>query len=912
MPATDRFSLVVESVTRGDAEVRKFTEAINKLATVTEGAAQRTKVASDKSAAAARQFANREFADSVRNFVQSPLQAASVAAENFALSMGKTGLIAAGAVVGIAAVTAASFKLVSSVGAAAEQMVNLADRTGLTVAQVDKLQAMGKIAGVSIQSLESSARVLSQAIEGTGETGDKAREALDRLGVATIDGTGKQREMGTVLNDVIKSLAAVTDTSKRTFLATQILGRGATEILPLVKAYQELDRATSGFGTTAREKLVRDLAAAGDTVDLLGLKWERLKQQLAVPASAVVGVTVKVVEAFEALSGGASTGSAGRAGGPEAVFGGPRQGPRGPGSPVVSGFAAGFAADVNSRITRARGFRERTLTGQSGLEARLKEVVQERSALERMLSSSSLSLTAGRQLEGDLKRLVTEQERIEAQLKRLRAPNAGAFVLREGDLFGEAPRPRSPSLFGRFGTFESPESERIAAAPGSTAEFGAGLLEARRASDQRRISAARQLADFESERIRLLAGPGGELDAVNQITAVRLAALEQQRVLGADLFAVEQERQRILNDAILQRLAVERKRLDDFRNSAGQIFDALVAGGRTSLSDFLRGQVLTIGRTVFQNVAGEVFKGASGRLTIPGQRTGGSLNLFGRVLAGTPFGDIGGGGLVSATTTNTQATIENTAALYSTRGGIAGVAGTASLPGLPGGVFRGAGPGGMIFSAQSGAARGTVGQFFSGIGALGGNPLGAIFTPSGQSVQIGSGVATTYTTAERVGAAAGAAAVVAAGVVGVKGGIQQGGFKGTTQALASGLGTAAALDPEPISKAILATAASIAGIANLIAPDPKQVRDRQLNELIASGRFTDPLSTEFGFTSTGGGFDRNRLGFREAPAPIIVQVQTLDSRSFLDNSEEIADAVRYAMQRGHQINRTAQEVVLNQ
>jgi hypothetical protein len=47
--------------------------------------------------------------------------------------------------------------------------------------------------------------------------------------------------------------------------------------------------------------------------------------------------------------------------------------------------------------------------------------------------------------------------------------------------------------------------------------------------------------------------------------------------------------------------------------------------------------------------------------------------------------------------------------------------------------------------------------------------------------------------------------------------------------------------------------------------------------------------------------------------PIVVQVQAMDSKSFIDHSQDIADAVNVAMQYGgHPINRTAREVVLGQ
>src|SRR5687768_14245294 len=115
MPATDKYSLVVESVTRGEAELRRFEQTVGRLSDVVERSNKRMGDSSKRVGDDTRQFAT-----SLKNFVQSPLQASGEAVENFALRFGKLG---AGLAVGgaaIAGVGVAAFKLVAEVGTAAE------------------------------------------------------------------------------------------------------------------------------------------------------------------------------------------------------------------------------------------------------------------------------------------------------------------------------------------------------------------------------------------------------------------------------------------------------------------------------------------------------------------------------------------------------------------------------------------------------------------------------------------------------------------------------------------------------------------------------------------------------------------------------------------------------------------------
>lgn len=145
MPATDRYSLIVESATRGEAELRRFEQTMNRVADVVERSQKRTGDGSRKVSDDTRQFAAN-----LRNFISSPLQAAGDATENFALRFGKLGVGVAGGAVAIGAAGLALVKFVDEVGNAAGEVRDLAVRAGLSISQIDRFQAAAKIAKATI------------------------------------------------------------------------------------------------------------------------------------------------------------------------------------------------------------------------------------------------------------------------------------------------------------------------------------------------------------------------------------------------------------------------------------------------------------------------------------------------------------------------------------------------------------------------------------------------------------------------------------------------------------------------------------------------------------------------------------------------------------------------------------------
>lgn len=391
-------------------------------------------------------------------------------------------------------------------------------------------------------------------------------------------------------------------------------------------------------------------------------------------------------------------------------------------------------------------------------------------------------------------------------------------------------------------------------------------------------------------------GPGGEGRAVEQsyqtrlelaeklfdITArkinIEVAAADQEKALAEarvkredEIFQARQEHEQ----AIAQ---LQRKALDEARTQAGKLFDAVTSRNPSqALQQFGIGELKGLGRTAFQNIAGPKIEGITSSIA----------SIF---PASGPIGDALKGSILDPTKNGDQQkrTADNTADIAKwTKATVDLLAGKTTTDGasfLSGGA-AGAGADGapsIPFLSPS-LSPGTANALFGPVlgASLSGDSAsasgGLLASLSGSLKQFGGGASifarqgapavwdaitgdSGGTGAERAGVIAGAAGAAIAGYEGVASGVKQGGVGGYSKAVASGAATAAAFDPEPISKAILETVAIVGGVVSAIAGNNPQKRDAAITKYLAQNQFQAPKQQTASFDLTGHYTDFDKTG----------------------------------------------------
>ncbi len=930
MPATDRYQLLVESQTRGEAEVRRFSDALSKLADTVQRKNQQTATGAatmQRSVSTSLDKIQKDAestGNSLKQTLANPLQAVSDKFLSGAGGASKFAGAAAGIAVGIGLASGALKTFIQEVSETALEVKSLSLSTGLTIGQADKLRAAANLTGFDIRNLKEAALDLSVALKDTGGQGDQTRQLLKQLGVSAFDASGKTRPLNVVLLETFDALSKVQDVTTRVNRSRVLGGADAAKsVQPLLAGYREANRLAEELGFGTRDGLLKALDDSAKQLRAFDLQWEIIKGKLAEKISPII---VPILLKVSRLASGDTSALPGAAFQAEAQAADDQLFSRmfpSIGAESLQGLRPGVPnlgdGGLSAGQKLSESFRSGLTGTEDGMKLRLEALGKERAQLTAQLSSGSLNESSFKSLKQQLARVTAEQVGLDRQLAFLAKARAGAELVVDSqtlidlNIGQEIRTKRVPSLFKtsapNLPEFVSTEADRDAANPFNDKGMGAraaGQAEADKRERELNVAFARQFVQFEQERINLLTGPGGELDAINKIYELKKAGLEQELQYGTEIFDLTERRLQIEQERTLSILNLQRQKRDEARGLASDFVGSIQAGNPRN---FFREQ----GGRLINQVGTNLLTGPFQRIqsTLGGI---GAASGLGGLLRGTLLDPSNAKPIdrVATATERTAAASEKTAAALTGRS-IGGI----SIPGA--GVSL---PGGFDAIRALGPASGFTGGFTRGVNGVGAG-LTSVIAPGGLfaglrssegSIALGNGAATTTfglgleSKSARVANVAGSIAAVGAGALTAYRGFKQGGLAGISQGITATLGTAA-LIPGP-QQPFIAAAAATAALVSMLIPDPKQARDKQIDREINAALFEDQTPMAYNLDRLGRGFDSNKLGQVRNMGNLTVVIQALDSKSVYDARESIADAVRGAMIDGHGINRTAQEVVL--
>jgi len=161
---------------------------------------------------------------------------------NTGLAKAQTGLKGFGkaAAIGFTAVATAAAAASVAIGIGIKHALDHADalgksaqKAGVAVEALSRLEYAGKLADVSLESLTGGLQKLSKSmVEVAGGKGPAA--AFQALGIAVKDGLGNLRDGDQVFADVADRFSRMEDGALKTALAIKIFGKSGAELIPLL------------------------------------------------------------------------------------------------------------------------------------------------------------------------------------------------------------------------------------------------------------------------------------------------------------------------------------------------------------------------------------------------------------------------------------------------------------------------------------------------------------------------------------------------------------------------------------------------------------------------------------------------------------------------------------------------------
>lgn len=200
---------------------------------------------------------------------------------------------AGGALAGIAGL---AYKSVQ----AADDLNTLAKQTGISTAELQKMQYASDLIDVSVDSITGA---MTKMKKNMASTSKDTQAAFQKIGVSVQDSNGQLRDATTVFYEVLEGLSHVANETERDTLAMQLFGRSADELAGIVDdggaALRELGLEAEQLGLIMDQQTLDSLNNVNDAVDKLKAKANgELAQSGAKAMEAMMPVFEKVLDAM--------------------------------------------------------------------------------------------------------------------------------------------------------------------------------------------------------------------------------------------------------------------------------------------------------------------------------------------------------------------------------------------------------------------------------------------------------------------------------------------------------------------------------------------------------------------------------------------------------------------------------------
>lgn len=200
---------------------------------------------------------------------------------------------AGGALAGIAGL---AYKSVQ----AADDLNTLAKQTGISTAELQKMQYASDLIDVSVDSITGA---MTKMKKNMASTSKDTQAAFQRIGVSVQDSNGQLRDATTVFYEVLEGLSHVANETERDTLAMQLFGRSADELAGIVDdggaALRELGLEAEQLGLIMDQQTLDSLNNVNDAVDKLKAKANgELAQSGAKAMETLMPVFEKVLDAM--------------------------------------------------------------------------------------------------------------------------------------------------------------------------------------------------------------------------------------------------------------------------------------------------------------------------------------------------------------------------------------------------------------------------------------------------------------------------------------------------------------------------------------------------------------------------------------------------------------------------------------
>ena len=178
-----------------------------------------------------------------------------------------------------------------------DAMAKAAQKIGIPVEELIRLEHAADLAGVSLETLNNGVGRLSRNMNDAADGLKAPQRAFDQLGINIRNSEGQLKSMSEILPEIADRFASMKDGTEKTAIAMVLLGRSGRELIPLLNAGGEglnaLKAEADALGLVFDTKTAQAAEQFNDTLNRLGK----------VSGGLVTQVTAKMLPALNALAG---------------------------------------------------------------------------------------------------------------------------------------------------------------------------------------------------------------------------------------------------------------------------------------------------------------------------------------------------------------------------------------------------------------------------------------------------------------------------------------------------------------------------------------------------------------------------------------------------------------------------------
>lgn len=172
---------------------------------------------------------------------------------------------------------------------AADDLATLSQQTGLSTAEIQKMQYASDLVDVSFEDMSGALTKLKGKMDPTNET-------LAALGISVTNADGSMRSAADVFNDALVALSGIENETERDQLAMDLFGKSADKLAGIIddggQKLNEYGAQAEQMGLILSDEVIGDLTATGDQLDLLKAQGAASLGQLGATVIKVFGPAI--------------------------------------------------------------------------------------------------------------------------------------------------------------------------------------------------------------------------------------------------------------------------------------------------------------------------------------------------------------------------------------------------------------------------------------------------------------------------------------------------------------------------------------------------------------------------------------------------------------------------------------------